>query len=120
MFCPNCDVAIDMSDNFCSHCGAPLTGAALPVQVRAAPLPAIRRNVTRVMIQGAVALALTAAAEMAARALLRRAIQLPAAWLRGGDGDKPMRGAVRQEFLPVETRTESQTVVVRRVTVKKP
>lgn len=116
MFCPNCEATVDFDDNFCRQCGAPLNGAGLPVAAPRAYSPLPLRNIALVMAQGVATLALSTVLEMAVRSLLPKVLR----WPPSGARDRKAASPAEEYYLPIETHTESQTVLVRRVKVRQP
>ncbi|MFQ5879187.1 MAG: zinc-ribbon domain-containing protein [Dehalococcoidia bacterium] len=120
MFCPNCEIAVDVDDSFCRRCGAPLSGAGLPVPATSAHPPVPWRNMALVLMQGAAALAVSTLAEMAVRAVVKRALRWPLSLGRPSAAERVAELSTEEYFVPIETHTESQTVLVRRVRIRQP
>jgi predicted amidophosphoribosyltransferase len=113
MLCTNCETSVDSIDNFCRHCGAPLNGSMLPVPAPQSYAMVPWRNVAVTVAQGAAAIAISAALEVAARALVKRAVRVSGSVI----GSKAFANS-RPRRLPTEVLTESHTVLVRRVIVR--
>ncbi len=113
MLCTNCETSVDSQDNFCRHCGAPFNGSMLPVPVPQSYPVVPWRNVAITVAQGAAAIVVSAALEIAARALVKRAVRISGSVI----GTKALATNQPRHF-PTEIFTESHTVLVRRVKVR--
>jgi hypothetical protein len=109
MLCTNCETSVEERDNFCRHCGAPLTGAMLPVPAVSNYPITPWRNVAGTVARGMAAVAVSAALEITARALVKKALRLPASTF----GSKGIT-AGRSKAFPTEI-VESRMVLIRRI-----
>ena len=120
MRCPKCQAYCGRNDNYCRHCGLALRNLRLPVK-RNAAVPAVWQQAAATVAQGLAAVALGALAEMALRALARRAVgSLPSLLARPKSRPPDGRSlpAKGDGHLPEPTYAVSETVVMRRVTLR--
>lgn len=123
LLCPECGTPYDSADDFCRRCGAHLSGRKLP---------AVRRNYQPVawqppmpaLVRGAAVLAAGTLAEILIRKLIGRFFHprslLPILRRQGG---RPLeivpRDDEEMEEMEPEAQIESQTVVFRRVRLRR-
>jgi ribosomal protein L40E len=113
MRCERCGVYASRADGHCRKCGAALTNLRLPVK-RAPAAPTLWRQAAPVLARGVGLVALGVAAEMALTALAKGALRLPAR--RSTKSRLPAR---RNGEIPEGTYAVSETVVMRRVTLRR-
>jgi len=118
MRCERCGVYASWENGRCRKCGAALPSQAarnlrLPVKRAPAP-PTLWRQAAPVLARGVALAALGVAAEMALTALAKGALRLPAR--RPAKGKLPAR---RNGEMPEGTYAVSETVVMRRVTLRR-
>ncbi len=113
MRCDRCGAYASRADSHCRKCGADLRNLRLPVK-RAPAAPALWRQAAPVLARGAALMALGVAAEMALTALAKGALRLPAR--RPAKSKLPAR---RNEEIPEGTYAVSETVVMRRVILRR-
>ncbi len=120
MRCENCGAYASRSASYCRNCGAALPSRAgrnlrLPVK-RTPAYPSLWRQAAPVLARGAALVALGVAAEVALNALAKGALRLPA--LRRPAKTRPLP-ARRDEHLPEGSYAVSETVVMRRVILRR-
>ncbi len=96
MACDNCRTLVDISDNFCRHCGSMLTSSPLPVPVKQSVVE-YAHTLRPALWKGAVVALAGKALEMTARKLLQRVTSGAASgamtneWLEEEARDVPIR-----------------------------
>jgi hypothetical protein len=118
MRCERCGAYTSRADTYCRKCGAalpspPERNLRLPVKRAPAP-PTLWRQAGPVLARGATLIALGVAAEMAVTALAKGALRLPSR--RRPKSRLPAR---RNGEIPEGTYAVSETVVMRRVTLRR-
>jgi ribosomal protein L40E len=118
MRCERCGAYTSRADSHCRKCGAalpslPERNLRLPVK-RAPSPPTLWRQAAPVLARGVALVALGVAAEIALTALAKGALRLPAR--RPAKSKLP---AQRDGEMPEGTYAVSETVVMRRVTLRR-
>ena len=113
MKCTACNDSEEFEDGFCSACGVEQPSTNLPVKRQPAALPAIWREAAPVVVRGAALVAAGIAAEFLLRSMARGAIPASARGKRAAV-QAPAATALFEEVVTV-----SQTVVTRRLTVRR-
>lgn len=113
MRCERCGAYASRVDSHCRRCGAELANLRLPVKRAPAP-PTLWRQAAPVLARGVALVALGVAAEMALTALAKGALRLPPR--RPSKSKLPAR---RNGEIPEGTYAVSETVVMRRVTLRR-
>lgn len=118
MRCSVCGAHAAVDDNFCRRCGAGLRARRLPV--RRTPLaPSLWQRAAPALVQGAVMLALGVAAEWLLRSAARQALRAPARPVRSLVERRRALVDARQEALPPGGVAVSETLILRRVTLRR-
>jgi hypothetical protein len=113
MRCERCGAYTTRADTHCHKCGAALRNLRLPVKRVPAP-PTLWKQAAPVLARGVGLVALGVVAEMALTALAKGALRLPAR--RASKSRLPAR---RNGEIPEGTYAVSETVVMRRVTLRR-
>ncbi len=138
LICPDCQADYEFVDNYCRHCGmylgavrpqSALTRTGAVIQRETTPLPVYRREraplpapVKRAATAVAVGAALQVGLGLASRYLAAQAGQkvARAALVPAPRGREPRALAARESGLPADIAAVSETVVVRRVWIRRP
>ncbi len=114
MRCPKCGAYGALNDNFCRRCGTATRDSRLPVKRTAQP-PVVWRRAAPAVVRGAALIAVGVAAEWLLRMAARGALGLAISPAR------PKSRAVvpRQRSQPDVAVAVSETVVMRRITVRR-
>ncbi|MBI1885405.1 MAG: hypothetical protein HYS09_03700 [Chloroflexi bacterium] len=114
MRCTRCDAGARLDDSYCRKCGASLRIQRLPVS-RSRTLPVPWRGALPTVARGAAALAAGAVGQYVLRSLIRRALSPASPRRRLPAKALPARG----ELIPEGGFAVSETVVMRRVTLRR-
>lgn len=117
MRCAICGAYAAIDDNFCRRCGAGLRNRRLPAR-RSVLAPALWRRAAPALAQGAAMLALGVAAEWLLRSAAKRALGLSARPARTLERRRALP-ARREELLPAGGVAMSETLILRRVTLRR-
>lgn len=123
LLCPECGTPYDPADDFCRRCGAPVSDRRLPA-VRRNYQPVAWQPPVPALVQGAAVLAAGTVAEILIRKLIGRFFRprslLP---ILRRPGKTPLeivpRDDEEMEEMEPEAQIESQTVVFRRVRLRR-
>lgn len=119
MRCERCGAYVSWDTGQCRNCGADLRNLRLPVK-RAPVAPTLWKQAAPVLARGVALVALGVAAEMALTALAKGALRLPARRpTKKGQAPVPAPTARRDGEMPEGTYAVSETVVMRRVTLRR-
>ena len=117
MKCPSCNSHLSLADEFCRSCGLEQRNSRLPIRRTAMP-PALWQQAAPGLARGAALVVAGVAAEWLMRFAAKRAL--------GGAlfGHNPSRGrkaisAQKSEGLPEGILAVSETVVMRRVVIRR-
>lgn len=116
MKCPRCSSDASWDDNFCRRCGWAFKGSRLPVRRTVLP-PAVWQTAAPAVAQTLAMVALGVAAEMLLRSGTRWALRLPSALAPGAKSKALTRQ--HEDLLPAGGVAVSETVVMRRVTLRR-
>jgi len=116
MKCPRCSSDASWDDNFCRRCGWALKSSRLPVRRTVLP-PTVWRQAAPAVAQTVAMVALGVAAEMLLRSGTRWAWRLPSALVPGAAKSKAL--ARRDELLPAGGVAVSETLIMRRLTLRR-
>ncbi len=113
MRCERCGAYASSTDSRCRKCGADLRSLRLPVKREPAP-PTLWKQAAPVLARGVGLVALGVAVEIALTTLAKGALRLPRR--RSANSKLPAR---RNGEIPEGTYAVSETVVMRRVTLRR-
>ena len=119
LHCPRCDAPYDDGDNFCRRCGASLDGSHLPAIRDSYDVVPWQASVP-VLARGAAVVAAGTLAEMLLRRLIGRAFGPARSRPLAKRAAQPAASVVSQdESLPADTQLVSETLLLRRVRLRR-